>query len=182
MHFAHASNDRAAGTTGIPCAMVYGLWRALPGVRAFLVTVARGIITRGLDPGIGGSGPHAFAVRFSFTRRVKPSRPSHPAPRFVTIAKRLCSGRGTAQDIHLILSSEKAKYFSLEALTRFRKISPTGKSVHAAARPDGAKRVEAIAEIRGRARPRALFIHIERQARLIGRVCQIFSFRRGERP
>jgi hypothetical protein len=43
LRFAHASNDRAAGTTGVPCAMVYGLWRALPGVRAFLVTVAREI-------------------------------------------------------------------------------------------------------------------------------------------
>src|SRR6201986_1610593 len=26
MHFAHASNVRAAGTTGTPCAMVYGLY------------------------------------------------------------------------------------------------------------------------------------------------------------
>ena len=28
-----------AGTTGIPCAMVYGLSRALPGVRALIATV-----------------------------------------------------------------------------------------------------------------------------------------------
>src|SRR6185437_5665704 len=26
VHFAHASNNRAARTTGIPCAMVYGLY------------------------------------------------------------------------------------------------------------------------------------------------------------
>jgi len=26
VHFAHASNNRAAKSTGIPCAMVYGLY------------------------------------------------------------------------------------------------------------------------------------------------------------
>jgi hypothetical protein len=35
---------------------------------------------RQLDPGIGGSGPHAFAVRLSALRRCAPKRPSHPAP------------------------------------------------------------------------------------------------------
>jgi hypothetical protein len=28
-----------AGTTGIPCAMVYGLWRALPGVPGLIAPV-----------------------------------------------------------------------------------------------------------------------------------------------
>jgi hypothetical protein len=41
-----------------------------------------------LDTSVGVSGPHDFAVRHSFIRRLKPPRPSHPAPRFVTIAKR----------------------------------------------------------------------------------------------
>jgi hypothetical protein len=40
MHFAHASNDRAAGTAGIPCAMVLRLIRDLPGVPCSLATVA----------------------------------------------------------------------------------------------------------------------------------------------
>ena len=35
VHFAHASNDRAAGTTGTPCAMVYGLYALSPECRAF---------------------------------------------------------------------------------------------------------------------------------------------------
>jgi len=47
---------------GLPCAMVYGLWRALPGVRALIATVApRETSREKLDPSIGGSGPHAFA-------------------------------------------------------------------------------------------------------------------------
>ena len=68
-----------------------------------------------------------FAVRAGITRQVMPPRPSHPF-RFVTIAIRLCR-RGTRRTIQLISSSEKAKYFSPEGLTRIRKISPTGKSV-----------------------------------------------------
>jgi hypothetical protein len=63
MHIAHASNDRAAETTGVPCAMALRLIRGLLGVPGFLATVARGIITRRLDPSVGGSGPHDFAVR-----------------------------------------------------------------------------------------------------------------------
>jgi hypothetical protein len=48
---------------GFPCAMVYGLLRALPGVPGVLATVARELVTRELDPSVGGSGPHDFAVR-----------------------------------------------------------------------------------------------------------------------
>ena len=46
MHFAHASNDRAAGTTDIPCAMALRLIRDLLGVPGLLATVARGIFPR----------------------------------------------------------------------------------------------------------------------------------------
>ena len=42
--------------------MVLRLWRALPGVRALLVAVALRTVAA-LDPGIGGSGPHAFTDR-----------------------------------------------------------------------------------------------------------------------
>jgi hypothetical protein len=46
----------------------------------------------------------------------------------VTIAKRPSGGGGTARTIRLIFVSVKAKYFYGEDLTRFRKISPSGKS------------------------------------------------------
>jgi len=63
VHFAHASNDRAAGTAGIPCAMGYGLYVISSVRRAFWPPSLAEIIIRELDPSIGGSGPHDFAVR-----------------------------------------------------------------------------------------------------------------------
>ena len=49
-------------TSGIPCAMVLRLIRDLPGVPGFLATVARELVHE-LDPSVGRSGPHDFAVR-----------------------------------------------------------------------------------------------------------------------
>jgi hypothetical protein len=41
-----------------------------------------------LDASVGASRPHDFAVRNGMLRLCTPMRPSHPAPTFVTIAKR----------------------------------------------------------------------------------------------
>ena len=78
----------------IPCAMVYGLYVLFLECRALIATVARKIVCE-LDPSVGGSGPHAFAVRVSALRLSVSTRPSHPAPRFVTIAIALRWKRGT---------------------------------------------------------------------------------------
>ena len=43
---------------------------------------------RQLGTCVGAPGPHGFAVRIGIVRRMMPPRPSHPAPRFVTIAIR----------------------------------------------------------------------------------------------
>jgi hypothetical protein len=48
---------------GIPRAMVYGLFRALPGDRAFLPPSPAKVALRELDASVGASGPHVFAVR-----------------------------------------------------------------------------------------------------------------------
>src|SRR6195256_4973249 len=48
---------------GIPRAMVYGLFRALPGDRAFLPPSPAKVAFRELDASVGASGPHDFAVR-----------------------------------------------------------------------------------------------------------------------
>jgi hypothetical protein len=69
-----------AGSTGIPCAMVLRLIRAFLGVPGFLATVALRIITAKLDPSVGRSGPHDFAVRIGTPRLRTPTRPSLPAP------------------------------------------------------------------------------------------------------
>ena len=78
VHLAHASNDRAAGTAGTPCATVLRLMRALLGVPGFRAAVASRETSREkLDPSVGfsvgGSGPDDFAVRS------KPIRPSAEA-------------------------------------------------------------------------------------------------------
>ncbi len=86
--FTHASNDRFSRTTGIPRAMVLRLIRDLLGAPGLLATVARGLVIRWLDPSVGGSGPHDFAVRLGIARQSAPQRPSLPAPTFVTTAKR----------------------------------------------------------------------------------------------
>src|ERR1700737_1157426 len=53
---------------GIPRAMVYGLYRALPGDRAFLPPSPAKVAFRELDASVGASGPHVFAVRFGAVR------------------------------------------------------------------------------------------------------------------
>jgi len=67
---------------GLPCAMVYGLLRALPGDRAFLPpSSTRSFASRELDTSVGVSGPHGFTVRSSRARQSQLSRPPHPTAR-----------------------------------------------------------------------------------------------------
>ena len=67
---------------GLPCAMVYGLLRALPGERLFLPpSSARSFASRELDTSVGVSGPHGFTVRSSHARQSQLSRPPHPTAR-----------------------------------------------------------------------------------------------------
>jgi hypothetical protein len=81
-------NRGYAEHAGIPCAMVYGLCRALPGVRALIATVARKVIACELDLSVGRSGPHGFAVRVGALRRAYQHVHRIPLPTSVTIAKR----------------------------------------------------------------------------------------------
>jgi hypothetical protein len=59
--------------------MVYCLFRALPGDRAFLPPSLSRIAPQKLDASVGASGPHGFAVRVGAARLEAPSRPPHPA-------------------------------------------------------------------------------------------------------
>src|SRR5882724_5359739 len=83
-------------TPGIPRAMVYGLYRALPGDRACLPPSPAKVAFRRLDASVGASGPHDFAVRASAARLATPSRPPHPAPTFVTTRTPLSTRRDGA--------------------------------------------------------------------------------------
>src|ERR1700738_1021659 len=66
---------------GTPRAMVYGLFRALLGDRAFLPPSPAKVAFRELDASVGASGPPVFPVRFKCSRHLPHPRPPHPAPR-----------------------------------------------------------------------------------------------------
>jgi hypothetical protein len=55
---------------GIPRAMVYGLYRALPGDRLSCHRRRRSCLHR-LDTSVGVSGPHVFAVRVGIARQAR---------------------------------------------------------------------------------------------------------------
>jgi hypothetical protein len=63
------SHHGHTGITRHPRAMVYGLFRALPGDRACLSPSPRGVSSTKLDASVGASGPHGFAVRLKRIRQ-----------------------------------------------------------------------------------------------------------------
>jgi hypothetical protein len=66
--------------SGIPRAMVLTVSFALSPVTGLFCHRRFADNPAKLDTSVGVSGPHDFAVRHSFIRRLKPPRPSHPAP------------------------------------------------------------------------------------------------------
>jgi hypothetical protein len=96
----------SAGTTGIPCAMVLRLIRDLPGVRASLATVVSREAPAKLDPSVGGSGPHDFAVRVRAARLAAPIRPPLPAANVRgDCAYAPLTAAGWRQDKHIFLKN-----------------------------------------------------------------------------
>ena len=106
-----------AESSGLPCAMVLRFIRALPGDRPGTGLVcprraqAAHRASRVLGASVGAPGPHDFTVRKRLGRRAqrlrpKLSRPSHPASRFVTTAKRPSCRSGPGEISHI---SEKRK-------------------------------------------------------------------------
>jgi hypothetical protein len=88
----HASRHRYAEHSGIPCAMVYGLYVLSP-VSGLFSHRRPAIRFTELDPSVGGSGPHDFAVRADIARLATPTRPPHPVPTSVAIGETPLSGR-----------------------------------------------------------------------------------------
>jgi hypothetical protein len=64
-----------------------------------------------LSASVGAPEPHDFAVRDERHSSHDASRPSHPASRIVTTAKRPSCRSGTAMMKHLIWGNDEAKYF-----------------------------------------------------------------------
>src|SRR5258707_37107 len=97
--------------------MVLRLIARSPRCPGFLATVAREIV-HGLDPSVGRSGPHAFAVRVRALRLCTPTRPSHPTPNVRDDREApLLRGQDGAEPTP-IWYSDKQKYFSCGGWTR----------------------------------------------------------------
>ena len=96
---------------GIPRAMVYGLYRALPGEPGFLATVApEKLASQELDASVGASGPHVFAVRLHAVRYRRCC--VHRIPPRVRDDREPPLSVGRDGGIHTTdLGSEKQKYF-----------------------------------------------------------------------
>ena len=86
VHFAHASNHRAAGQPAFPARWCYGLYAPSPVSGLDSHRHLRGVSgqpgptspSRKLDPSVGRSGPRDFAVRLRRVRLAQQKRPSHP--------------------------------------------------------------------------------------------------------
>src|ERR1700726_7757 len=105
----------SAKSSGLPCAMVLRLLRALPGDHCLVATVVRERF-RGLSACFGAPGPHDFAVRVSIVR----PRDMHaldatrvhriPHPRFVTIGRNAPLHRGGTVRMMLVIWVNRQKH------------------------------------------------------------------------
>jgi hypothetical protein len=108
---AHTSIQVQRKQSGLPCAVVYGLLRALPGDRAFLSPSSpRSLLLENLNASVEASGPHDFAVRVGAVRHGHFHVHRIPRPTSVTTAKRPSCGHETA-DIWTDLRFLKIRIF-----------------------------------------------------------------------
>jgi hypothetical protein len=79
---AHALVRSHRNHPAFPAQWFYGLFRALPGDRAFLPPSSpEKLASQELDASVGASGPHDFAVRLTRHSSKAHQRPPHPVPR-----------------------------------------------------------------------------------------------------
>jgi hypothetical protein len=86
-----------------------------PRCTGLLATVASQMILRDLIPASGNRDHAISLVRSRIARLAIRTRPSHPAPRFVTIAKRPSGGGGMREDNHILRKNGRQLFF-LEGL------------------------------------------------------------------
>ena len=112
------SQGHTEESPSIPRAMVYGLFRALPGDRALLPpSPLRSLLLRNLTPASGRqdhtTSPSASGALVSSTIR---QRPPHPASTFVTIMKRPSCEAGRRQGFTDVSIGGRNELFFQEGL------------------------------------------------------------------
>jgi len=142
-------NHRYSGAhSGLPCAAVYGLLRALPGEPAF-ATVARAMpleLRADLAPCLGAPEPHGFAVRLRAARQSAQKASAAVRSTSVTIAIRPSVRSGVKAVKHDFLKNERGLFLHV-GLDRANQLDATGEirflvQPAAGLRTDGAGRVE----------------------------------------
>jgi hypothetical protein len=89
----------SGGNPAFPARWFYGLFRALPGDRAFLPpSPPRSLLLENLTPASGRQDHTTSPSASSAARLASPKRPPHPAPTFVTTRTPLLSGRDARKD------------------------------------------------------------------------------------
>jgi len=130
-HHGHTGNTRHSPRNGFN-----GLYRALPGDRAFLPPSPTKVAFRKLDTSVGVSGPHAFAVRKSAPSSEAPPASTASRPAFVTIASRPSKGTGPNRNIPVSTwaSSETSEFPKLvidaDGRTREKDVDARHKAGH----------------------------------------------------
>src|ERR1700722_16734921 len=99
---------------GIPHAMVYGLYRDLPGAPGLLATVACAP-SRRLDTSVGVPGPHDFARPLQVPSSEAPSASTAPRPAFRDDHDTPLLVEQDGVNIGVICSSVKQNIFSWRA-------------------------------------------------------------------
>jgi hypothetical protein len=122
---AHTSIQVQRKHSGLPCAVVYGLLRALPGDRLSCHRRRRDT-SRPLDASTGASGPHDFAVRVSRRSSFAAIRVHRIPPRVRDDREPPLSSGETGQSRALICAGSEAEYFSRGGWTTFWVICPSG--------------------------------------------------------
>jgi hypothetical protein len=115
--YAHEYSQRATGITRHSRTQWFTAYFVLSPATSFLATVVMRTKSAKLDASVGASGPHDFAVRNCAVRprqcwRCCALRPPHPAPTFVTIAKR--PSIGTGWRINKTVSTERRNEIFLQ--------------------------------------------------------------------
>jgi hypothetical protein len=113
---------------GLPCAMVYGLWCALPGVPGLIASVACRLLSADLIPASGDQDHALLPSAASIIRRDDPAASIASRLAFVTTRNAPLAEAGWRHK-NIYFGKTEGQYFSRTGLTRIRKISPSGKSV-----------------------------------------------------